>query len=490
MAEILPAGTQVCLKTAPGRIGRVTGKMQQRAGRVRYEVDFGDCREYIGSGNIEVVEEDEDIYTLIQRGKYGTVKHLRMAMTHIRLSGRLADVIYSMEASNTEFYAYQFKPVINFLNSPSNGLLIADEVGLGKTIEAGLIWTEMRARFDANRLLVIAPAVLREKWQEELAFRFGVKADICDAKELLHRLKQQKLGDTQGFAVITSLQGIRPQRGWEGIDSGEVSNHPARTQLAHFLSEHEGLETLFDCVIIDEAHYLRNPSSLSHALGELLRLVSDNMILMSATPIQLKALDLFHLLRLIDPQHFQYEYAFDEIMRANAPILALSGALRAGSLTREKYLELIAQCRMHRRFVSNRQLQHLESQAPSTEDLKRPDLREALATRIDRINVLAQVINRTRKRFVHENKVIRKPFAPQITMTDMERAFYQQVTDTVRQYCNERDLSSGFILTIPQRQMCSSIPAAFRAWTRRIEEDLTLQLYEQGGMQILRMYLA
>ena len=79
------------------------------------------------------------------------------------MTGRLADMIYSMGATNTEFHAYQFKPVLKLLNSPSRGLLIADEVGLGKTIEAGLIWTELVARFDSRRLLVICPKALVQK---------------------------------------------------------------------------------------------------------------------------------------------------------------------------------------------------------------------------------------------------------------------------------------------------------------------------------------
>ena len=66
-------------------------------------------------------------------------------------------MVYSMEATETDFYAYQFKPFLKLLNSPTDGLLIADEVGLGKTIEAGLIWTELRARLESNRLLVICP---------------------------------------------------------------------------------------------------------------------------------------------------------------------------------------------------------------------------------------------------------------------------------------------------------------------------------------------
>jgi SNF2 family DNA or RNA helicase len=85
------------------------------------------------------------------------------ALTHVHLSGRLANLVYSMGVTNTEFFAHQYKPLLTLLESPADGLLIADEVGLGKTIEAGIIWTELRAREDMRRLLVVCPAMLREK---------------------------------------------------------------------------------------------------------------------------------------------------------------------------------------------------------------------------------------------------------------------------------------------------------------------------------------
>src|SRR5690606_10948814 len=106
---------------------------------------------------------------MLESRRLGRPIDLRRTLTHVKLSGRLANVIYSMEATNTDFYAYQFKPVLKILESPSNGILIADEVGLGKTIEAGLIWTELRSRFDMRRLLVLCPAALREKWRRELS---------------------------------------------------------------------------------------------------------------------------------------------------------------------------------------------------------------------------------------------------------------------------------------------------------------------------------
>src|SRR3546814_5740406 len=109
-----------------------------------------------------------------------------------------------MDTTNTQFHAYQCKPVLSFLDSPSNGLLIADEVGLGKTSEAGLIWTELRARYDARRLLVVCPAMLRQKWKDELASKFSIDASIVDAGELLEELRKGKAGVADGKALIRS----------------------------------------------------------------------------------------------------------------------------------------------------------------------------------------------------------------------------------------------------------------------------------------------
>lgn len=131
--------------------------------RLRLVVQFPDGPERVLAGSLEKVEaENRDPYHLLSRGDYGGVAHLRGSITYYRLSGKLANLIYSLNTTNTKFLPYQFKPVLQYLDSPSRGLVIADEVGLGKTIEAGLIWTELRARQDARRLLVVCPAMLKE----------------------------------------------------------------------------------------------------------------------------------------------------------------------------------------------------------------------------------------------------------------------------------------------------------------------------------------
>lgn len=472
-------GKRVCVGTAQDRIGVLVRVVQDLPGNRRWLVQFPNVSQKLPERNLKLLLENQTVDELILAGAYGKPRHLRGAITHSRLTGRLADVIYSMEATNTEFFSYQFKPVLNFLESPSNGILIADEVGLGKTIEAGLIWTELRARMDANRLLVICPAVLRDKWRSELLHRFGIRAEICSASELLDKLKDRETKQQEEFAVIASIQGLRPPKNWE-------EDHEIRTgaaELARYISDNGATESLFDCVIIDEAHYLRNPDSQTHKLAHLIRPVSENIVLLSATPIQLRSDDLFHLLNIIDNENFEFKQAFDGVLEANRPLVSLADKLRRGGCSVEEFMDLVRMCMANPMLVDNRQLQDMRDNPPTTEQLSSTDpaYRIRLANRVERINLLARVVSRTRKRDVNTNKVIRLPEAPVIEMNDVERAFYDAVTEEVRIYCEEYDLFEGFLLTIPQRQMCSSMPAALRAWLKKrhvFDEEI---VFETGG---------
>ena len=90
----------------------------------------------------------------------------------LRREHPLRNNIFAFNASKTRFFPYQFKPLVKFLDSPSHRLLVCDEVGLGKTIEAELILIEMW-HADLRTALVACPAGLREKWRLELRKRFG-----------------------------------------------------------------------------------------------------------------------------------------------------------------------------------------------------------------------------------------------------------------------------------------------------------------------------
>jgi len=111
------------------------------------------------------------------QGSPAGVREIAATLTRAKLKERLTDTIYSLNASRTIFRPYQFKPVIKLLQTGSKRLLIADEVGLGKTIEAGLVLSEFDARGLANRVLVVCPSTLVGKWRWEMSerFSFGLK---------------------------------------------------------------------------------------------------------------------------------------------------------------------------------------------------------------------------------------------------------------------------------------------------------------------------
>lgn len=471
MRHRLNPGDKVRKKANPGRIGVLGSEEDGPPNRRRVLVTFLDSGddEWVLRDSLEPVEKiAQGPYELMLAGKYGRVSDLRGAITYHRLSGKLANLIYSLNTTSTRFLAYQFKPVLQFLDSPSNGLLIADEVGLGKTIEAGLIWTELRARQDARRLLVVCPAMLRDKWQSELLNRFGVQAQKVDrAGDLLEHLQQVQARPQDGFALIASMQGLRPPSGWNDLDEPSQSG---AAKLARFLDESELEEPLFDLVVIDEAHYLKNQNTQTHRLAALLRPVTLSMVMLSATPIQLHSTDLFNLLHLLDEDAFPYEGVFDWLLRANAPVVRLRDRVLAGVVDTQEFQATLREIHASDLFRGNQQIRHFLENPPDEEQLLSARGRAELADQLDRLNPLSKVVTRTLKRDVDANRVVRDPHIIRARMNSVEREFYDSVTAKVRDFCERLDIAEGFMLTIPQRQMASSMAAACQGWHERLQD--------------------
>jgi len=477
VSRYFKAGDLVRLKADPGRQGTITGKTRLRGKNVLWQVRFPDGTDYQKTVHLELVlDDDDDPVELLGLGKFGRARDLRGSITHIRLTGRLANLIYSMDTTNTDFYPYQFKPVLNFLESPSGGLLLADEVGLGKTIEAGLIWTELRSRFDIRRVLVLCPAMLREKWRDELNNRFGISADIVKPGDVLALLADFHAQQRYDYSVVCSMQGFRPRKGW---NRGE-KKLDAASRLARFLEECAYEEPLFDLVIVDEAHYMRNPETMTSQLGRLLRGVSEYILLLSATPIHLHNNDLFQLLNLVDEDTFSRQQDFGEILAANEPILRARDAVLGRGLTSVELAQFLEEAREHTFLENSRQIASLLETLPTNDDLADVEKRTILANRLESINLLGRAVNRTRKRDVTEWRVVREVVPEMVEMTDLENEFYRKVTEIVRDYAQETEGHEAFLSVTPQRQMSSSMPAALDAWLRK-KKLSTTQLYEDFG---------
>jgi ERCC4-related helicase len=166
-------------------------------------------------------------------------------------------------------------------NPLSKGVILADEVGLGKTIEAGLLiaqrWAERK-----RRILIIAPANLRKQWHQELSDKFDINASIIEAKSYKQTIKE---GVNNPFESATAL-----------ICSYQFAAGKAK----------EVQTVPWDLVVIDEAHRLRNVYKPENKTANTLReaLLTAPKVLLTATPLQNSLLELYGLVSFLDERVF------------------------------------------------------------------------------------------------------------------------------------------------------------------------------------------
>ncbi len=413
-------GIEVRLCDNPGLRGITTGETRIIGTRLHAEIRFGPND--VKFKPVYLLEAcpktPEAPLTALKNGRFGTLADMRQLLTLEKVRGRLTNVFYSMESSNTDFYAYQFRSVLKFLDSPTGRLLIADEVGLGKTIEAIYVWKELEARAAAQRLLIVCPAMLQEKWQNDLLNHFNIKAHIKNAEEARADVASfLTTGSPSSFQYICSLEGLRPGKKWEQED-----NDSPRAQLARLFDRNQVTSEsgLFDLVVIDEAHYLRNPDTASNRLGRLLRDSARHLLLLTATPIQIHSENLFQLLRLISPEYFLSVDTFDSLMRANKPVVSALRNLWANPPDLQQASSAVESALTSQYFRSNLVLRRVGEALARAERLD-ADGRVRLGQKLESCSLIGQYLTRTRKRDVIENRVERDPKVLDISFSEPEK---------------------------------------------------------------------
>lgn len=187
--------------------------------------------------------------------------------------------------------------------------LLADEVGLGKTIEAGLVLRELKLRGRVKRILVVAPKGLVRQWQAEMRLHFGEKFQFVEPSELaaFRQWRSGGAGEEENLwrmhdQVICSLDSVKPmesRRGW----SLEQLNTYNRERFEDLIS------ASWDLVIIDEAHRMGGSTEqvARYKLGAALAEASPYLLLLSATPHQGKTDQFMRLMQLLDREAFPDE---------------------------------------------------------------------------------------------------------------------------------------------------------------------------------------
>lgn len=363
-------------------------------------------------------------------------------LTVTKLSNPLTDTVYSYLSSKTVFRPYQFKPVLKLLGSQHQRLLIADEVGLGKTIEAGLIWSELEARNQGlNRALVVCPAALTRKWSDEMRLRFDRRVPILDDSGLADLVDVIRSGDEHAPAMgIVSLERLRVSRRLE--------------ELAE-------LQPRFDLVIVDEAHYLRNRQAKAFEMGELLASWADVLVFLSATPLNLGNDDLFNLLSLLVGEEFDDPFVFPKQVEPNRHVNAAASVLvrHPDSLDQVwSTLEGVRACELGSTVTSRPEyarIGELCALGPSADWRDRAEIKSSL----QELNTLSGVLTRTRKVDVPDFKAVRQPIEIEVDWSDVEADLYLAVRQWAERRAREAGGVPGFATQMPLRQAASCLPA-------------------------------
>ncbi len=223
--------------------------------------------------------------TAIQSKYWATLLSLRGP------SGSLTQLSRSIEGARVDLNPHQVDAALFAVRSPlSKGVVLADEVGLGKTIEAGLVlaqrWAERR-----RRILIIVPATLRKQWAQELADKFDIPSIVLESTRFNRMLRagQANPFDQEDRVVVCSYH-------FAANKSETVAMHP------------------WDLVVIDEAHRLRNVYKKGNKMAAKLRdtLQSSSKVLLTATPLQNTLMELYGLVSFIDPHVFGDEPSYRE----------------------------------------------------------------------------------------------------------------------------------------------------------------------------------
>lgn len=234
-------------------------------------------------------------------------KYYAWELTRRRTGDDVDRLSQSLFDATVDLNPHQIDAAVFALSNPlSKGVLLADEVGLGKTIEAALVisqyWAERR-----RRILVICPASLRKQWAQELAEKFHLPTQVLDAQRW-RALQKADIADPLAMETISVMS----------------LNYATRL-------EEELRANPWDLVVIDEAHKLRNAHRDSHRTGQALRraLAGVRKLLLTATPLQNSLLELYGLSTILDEHLFGDRSSFQrQFMHGGDDIPALRRRLQ------------------------------------------------------------------------------------------------------------------------------------------------------------------
>ena len=350
----------------------------------------------------------------------------------------ISDILYSYNTNRLTPEPHQYKPLIKFLNSENSRVLIADEVGLGKTIEAGMIFKEIDRREALKVSLIVVPSSLTLKWQEEFSIRFDEHFEIYKSSQFLNFIDE--------FENYSSSKLIN--------EKIIISYHTLRDERVIKKLQDSLFEV--DFLIMDEAHTMRNYDTSTFKSGQIITAMSEHILFLTATPVQNSLVDLFNILSLLDNDYFKDFDYFQKMIRPNATIHKLIALIRNNHNLKSL-----------QSFVN----EHLENEYPTAlKEIFREILelqtiphhkKVELIDRLMHSDHLSFIINRSKKKDVGRS-IPRNATSVIVEISQVEQDYYDAVIEFVK-FLNP-STPQGFITIMPERMASSSMIASLESF--------------------------
>ena len=377
--------------------------------------------------------------------------HAYLTALQIRYPG--LSNLYSLNAARVDFVPYQYRPVLRFIRSDRPRLLIADSVGVGKTIEAGLILRELQARRDIKSVLIICPRALvtEQKWLREMK-RFSENFTHLDGRLLQYCINETHL---DGEWPEQYQKVILPYSLFDNILLYGPNGGPKK-----------GLLDLdppprFDLVIVDEAHHIRNQNTANHDAVRYFCNHAEAAVFLTATPIQLGSHDLFVLLNTLRPDLVLDEEAFEHMSEPNPFINEAVDAARSqerGWLreARQALKQAAATPWGQSILRDSPEFKRIRSQL-SSETIANAD-RVQLITDIEALHTFSGILNRTRRRDIGEF-TIRRPQTVNVELTADQKHLHESLLETQAAIFTmlHGNQNVKFMMTTIRRQLASCL---------------------------------
>ena len=347
-------------------------------------------------------------------------------LTAYEINNPSAGNLYSLNAARIDFVPYQFRPALKLIKSDEPKILIADSVGVGKTIEAGLIIKELEARNELENILIICPKplVAERKWEQEMR-RFDEEFVPLDGLMLRQTISDAHRDEEWPSRVAKAIipYSILDKKVYEGDE------------------EHKGYGLLdldpaphFDLVIIDEAHHIRNGSlekdkAFAYKCVRYFCEHADAVVMLTATPLQTSDDDLFTLLNLLRPDVVMDKEVFEIMSRPNEYIYNCSHAIRGAAegwqnVALEAMLN-ITTTQWGENVIGRNPLYSDIISRLQAEDISREE-RVKLISDVESLHSFNTMLNRTRRKDI-QDFCVRRSFTVETSFTEAQAEIHNKI---------------------------------------------------------------